>query len=1633
MRKEKKRLLSLLIAISFIFTSFGFNSINVFAADNQRAVDANDSNVQVLYEGFTGADKNAAPANEGWILLRQGQAATQIGGYSSSGYYGEASPSLGFGRAGKGEEILESPSFSLLAEGNLSFYHKAAYNGEFTSTLVVEILVDGKWQQVDGIDLVNDGIFNASIPKETSKVKFTFNKVSGNLAIDDIKVTYDVNAIEKVDGLVDIADARALADDTETKVRGVVSFNDRGNTLHIQDSTGAIAVYKDQLDLSGINAGDYIEINGRKSTYKGMIQIYAAEAAVIVEGKGMPKAELHSIEELNTGAYDSKYVEIENAIYNSSAKTLTQGSDVLNIYYIPTGLDIVTGDVVNVKGTMGSYNGTVQIYGSSCTFTKVENADLEAPQIKHESVVKAPIEADLKITAEITDNVSVKKASLFYRTAGSTVDYQETAMDNAGGNNYEAIINKDELTLDGIEYYITATDGSNKTTSDIFTVNIVDEDMAGPEIFDLVPEKGTSIGDEGKPEIRASFKDKTAVNVGSVKIYVDSEDVTSKAAINENGVKYIPAKELKDGNHIVKIEVADTLGNVSTIEWNFRKGNLNHYFGQLHSHTNISDGAGSLNDAYEWAKKNGADYIGVTDHSNWFDNDTSANINDGSASTKWVDAHNVADKYNEENVFTAIYGYEMTWSGSTGGWGHINTFNTDGFETRTNSAMDLANYYGTISGVSESLSQLNHPGKTFGDFADFGYYSEAVDDVVFLVEVGNGEGEIGGSGYFPSYEYYTRALDKGWHVAPSNNQDNHKGKWYTSNTARTVILAEENTREGLYNAIRNLRVYASEDANMTVEYTVNDNVMGSILEETNEKLKFNVSAADQDKNDKIARISIIANGGTEVISKEFNSEEASWQFELSPEYSYYYVKVVQADGQIAVTAPVWVGESVNVGLQEAKVDNELTLPNEDVEISLGVYNNSSEVLKDVKIEYYLNEIKENAKFGEQIIDTVAVSETKEAVYSWKAEKAGEYTIYAKVTMSANGVDKSFTTSVKVSVANPMETYKAVIDGAHYNQYVSGNYSGNYTALKEKLIDRNAVTVINKEEITSKTLEGVDLLVLTNPQSRDKASSNLYASKYKESEIEAIKEYAANGGHIILTTIADYGDGTGEYSNNAQMNPILEAIGTELRINDDQVIDDTTNGGQAYRLYFNKYSSENYGLTNGIENGVDLFSFYSGASVILAQGAAGDKVDFIVKGHETTTTSDADNQGDNIEVAKGDVSVLGAEELANGSKVVVGGNTFFSDFETSGSSADTYSNGKIVDNILEWMLPEKEAEKANIADLRVDADKDNVPDLLGQKFVVEGYVTSQSEAVAPKNAFFEVVYIEDATGGICVFGISNTELKVGQKVRVTGRVDAYQGEFEIQISDEAKDLEIIDENISEVTPTLLSTYESMEPINGGKLVKVQGKVVGMDEANIYVDDGTGISRAFVEGYIWDGIDESTKGRWNPEIQIGDTVSVIGLASMDPEGARLRVRNTGEISLVNLSNESGDGDDSNNGDDSETGDKPGNPGGSTDEEGNGGNSGDITDDTIDPDTSTDDKDEEADDIPGNQNGGQDNNEIGSSNDEISVNENTDKDNSANKEETGSMPVTGGTNSMIYVVIALAIIVGGALILYKNKKKK
>lgn len=336
---------------------------------------------------------------------------------------------------------------------------------------------------------------------------------------------------------------------------------------------------------------------------------------------------------------------------------------------------------------------------------------------------------------------------------------------------------------------------------------------------------------------------------------------------------------------------------------NIKAGELdkfNYYFGQLHSHTNLSDGKGSSSEAFKWARDEGkADFFAITDHSNKFDNDL-----DYTKSNEWLQLKKSAQSFNKNGKFIAIAGFEMTWTNKLG---HMNTFNTEWFETRSNPAMKMQGFYNKLINYPNAIAQFNHPGTTFGDFQDFSYYSESIDKVIDLIEVGNGDGLVGGKGYFKSYDYYSKALDKGWHIAPTNNQDNHNKNWITSNDCRTVILATELTKESLYDSIKKLRVYATEDKNLKVTFQINNNIMGSIIKKT-QSINISADINDPDNNDIVGSIELITNGGKVVISKYFNSNQAQWSFSMSStSNNYYYIRITQKDGEMAVSSPIWVG------------------------------------------------------------------------------------------------------------------------------------------------------------------------------------------------------------------------------------------------------------------------------------------------------------------------------------------------------------------------------------------------------------------------------------------------------------------------------------------------------------------------------------------------------------------------------------------------------------------------------------------------------------------------------------------------------------------------------------------------------
>ncbi|MDO5294690.1 MAG: CehA/McbA family metallohydrolase, partial [bacterium] len=492
------------------------------------------------------------------------------------------------------------------------------------------------------------------------------------------------------------------------------------------------------------------------------------------------------------------------------------------------------------------------------------------------------------------------------------------------------------------------------------------------------------------------------------------------------------------------------------------------FYGQLHSHTNLSDGAGDIEEAYQYAKNaHQIDFLAVTDHSNSFDGIDSASILSAENSTKWKKGNQAALEATTED-FVGIYGFEMTWSN---GLGHMNTFNTNGFQSRTQTAYSsyataLNNYYNALNTDLNSISQFNHPGTSFGDFSDFAHYSEENDALINLVEVGNGEGTIGSTGYFPSFEYYTRALDKGWHVAPTISQDNHKGKWGDANTGRTVVLADELNEENIYDALRNKRVYATEDDDLEIRYTLDGNVMGSELDKDAVGDTVTLEVEVKDPTDKeVGTVQVIVNGGLVIDSQYVSSKEEKVTFELPAEYSYYYIKVVEADGAIAVTAPVWVGEVEAVGISSITTETSLPVQGEAVDITLEMYNNEASDLLIESIEYSIdNKVVHKADLQTSGMSKIESMGSNKYTFDLLYDQPGSVNVNVEIKATLNGVEKIYKGLLKLDYVVPAMVTNIVVDGTHFNDYVNGYYGGNMTNFAKLASNNYAKVTIVTDEI-----------------------------------------------------------------------------------------------------------------------------------------------------------------------------------------------------------------------------------------------------------------------------------------------------------------------------------------------------------------------------------------------------------------------------------------------------------------------------------------------------------------------------------------------------------------------------------------
>ena len=1165
---------------------------------------------------------------------------------------------------------------------------------------------------------------------------------------------------------------------------------------------------------------------------------------------------------------------------------------------------------------------------------KLDGGIVNDPAVKFTSADSVKGGQDYTLTFTVDDAKAVQKLEILVdgRSAGVITDY------TADGSNYTANVPAAMLAgSDQVTFTVRVTNVSGASYSGSLVVTVVDE----PSIGAVTPLKGSQTGSDKRPVISAEL-----INAGenpTVEMTVNGEKVNAVCAGGK--ATYTPAADMTDGRTNVTVTVTRADGKSASFSWFFTVGESRYqlYFGQLHSHTQYSDGAGSLESALSYVKNlpdsANVQFVAFTDHSNYFDKSGAANpegaLYDMSLATPysqetWNSYRSAVAAFNEANAgsLVALAGFEMTWSG---GPGHINTFNTPGIVSRNNTTLNnktdyagMRAYYALLSQQegADSLSQFNHPGNTFGTFGDFAFWDPVIDSRMYMVEAGNGEGQIGAGGYYPSYEYYTMALDKGWHLAPTNNQDNHKGRWGNANDARDVILTDDFSEEGIYDALRAMRMYATEDKNLEIGYTVNGMLLGSSLTEVPEKLNIHVTVNDPDASDSISKVEVIVNSGKTAYTWDDPAVLATGDLSvtLDPDYSYYYIRVTQGDGDLAVTAPVWVGETLKLGISDVTCGTSTPVTGEKMTVTTTLFNSES---TDARIKSITYAVGSQVLASATDAGTVPASGTLDLSYDISFDTARVYKVTATVVLEQDGKENVFTKDITLDVLNADDLVYIGIDASHYNEYVAGNYKdsmGNFGNLAGKYNVRTVELKTSDDLIAACSNPKFKALILTAP-SRRLADAQTDPRTYSAAELAAITAFNAGGGTVILAGWSDNYENYDVIQSNpaikhmaATQNEVLQALGSSLRIADDATYDDVrsaADGVDKWRLYFNTYGQSF--LTDGVEVDpahpydrlyTEVFSHYGGASVyaVDADGnptsALPATVTPVVYTHPTTYSVDVDKDGlgganvPKYAYAENDSRLLAmaSEQLEGKGLIIVSGAAFMSNFEVQATISDNgseknYSNYKICENLLGRINPVKITD---IATVQAQTEA-------GHKYTIEGIVTSNASGYDKATAFFDCIYVQDETGGINCFPVAG-DFKIGDVVRVTGVTETYQGENELQVSSIEK--------IGETTPVTPRAVTSTQINDGsvlGQLVTLNGYVTGYEMADglvqtILVRDSEGkIARVFIDGYITTSYDVAN-------LSVGCQISATGLASYDntfvladgtPMAPRIRVRDRNDV--------------------------------------------------------------------------------------------------------------------------------------------
>lgn len=1268
-------------------------------------------------------------------------------------------------------------------------------------------------------------------------------------------------------------------------ITGTVSGYTGGTDLnfYVNDGSGAAAIYKDNdtgIDLSSwMTNGDLITLvgigtqNDYDEPYDSYYQVIPRYQYDIAKGVVLPIA-------LARQKPENEIVTIQGAVtavpgtYETPATNremwIQDGTGGIDVYKtglpIPVG-SLSIGDIVTVTGKMTFYRGLVEIEPTAIVTQGLES--LIVPKIQVAGNINEDTEGLLVVVNGAISSAVESNGFTLTDASGQVQIYidPDTGISVVGydyGDTVQVI--GVSAQYDATKPYDSGYQIKPRMQSDLSHVS---GDYDPPGIDSTVPEADTTGVNPYFP-VKAIFDEEMAVasidettftledGIGQIEGLVYYDNGTLSAVLTPDTSLAVSTRYTAT----VKADVEDKAGNPmgADYSWVFTTTaavDFEPYHGSIHNHTSYSDGTSSPDAAFTSGQARGLDFMAITDHS--------YSIND----VEWADTQAQALAHTVDGTFVAFRGAEFT----QGTEGHLNIYNTTRHPVRNNTTgtctlcdytPTLATFYTWLAMHPEATGMFNHPG--WMNFNDWEYHSNT-EQMMQLLEVGNGAYSY----YVWTEEEYRKALDYGWKVGPTNNGDTHTEEWAIDNPGRTGIYATELTYDGVLEALEAMRVFATEDTNLDIYLKGDGHWMGETIPNDG-TVSFEIYFNDPDL-EIMDSLELYTDLGVVVTFTVPAGSTGVWAFDLdiTEGVHYFFVRAEQADGDRTVTAPIWTEGDVDVSPTALEITPAQLTTLSPANFSARITNRGIAAANGITVTFKVDD----TEIGEAVVDVPAGGDAFAAV-GWMPDVVGDVDITVEITgvPAGDNPDDNIITEEReiVDYAVPL----IVIDNGHDNRVFN---SGDGEDFEDDLVAHGFNWIEDTDGITTTDLSNAILLVISDPGPRG-------FDAYTDAEEQVISDYVNNGGALLVA-------GDSDYSNNGNpeaINSILGKIdGSGIRMNSDGTYDDTNNGGVGpFHVLWHTFPATQ---TLGIGVNVVIDVGFSGCSIfgVDAGGISqtlttGNGITLTVVGDDDTYQYDSDGLPPLYEYPDDDIIPMAAvQELPGGGRIAVWGDSqeAFSDSYTY-VPGDGFQNEIYNMQTIYWLI-DRQFEKWDIAEARADAELNDTPDHLKDLVWVEGVVTAEY------GNFYDSLYVQDLTGGITIYApvtsLTDT-LTVGTVVRVVGRVETYQGDTELQIDWDPEQVTIIGHS-TEPDPLVLSTVDSALEKNEGWLIKTSGWIVEViNDFQFIIDDGSGQSRVFIDGYNGD----------LAGAKVGDYAIVIGLVSKDGNGQRIRVRTDSDVLLL-----------------------------------------------------------------------------------------------------------------------------------------